>query len=102
MPPRAGSHDDKAHPPIHPTKIDASLAGEEKSLYEFVVRHFLACCSKDAVGDQTVVNVDVAGECFSARGLMILERNYLDIYKYETWRASTIPVRFLLEAVLCC
>jgi DNA topoisomerase IA len=31
-------------------------------VYEFVVRHFLACCSKDAQGLETVVDIDIAGE----------------------------------------
>lgn len=32
------------------------------------------------------------GESFTASGLMVEERNYLDIYKYEKWNASAIPV----------
>ncbi|TYZ59468.1 hypothetical protein PybrP1_007080 [[Pythium] brassicae (nom. inval.)] len=94
-PPRHGGADDQAHPPIHPTKSVplASIADAvERKVYEFVTRHFLACCSKDAVGHQTTVRVRIAGEGFSTSGLMIAERNYLDIYKYENWSASAIPV----------
>lgn len=40
----AGGHDDKAHPPIHPTKAFAGDGNSEKMrLYEFIARHFLAC-----------------------------------------------------------
>ena len=47
--PRQGKKSDQAHPPIHPTKYAANLASEnERKLYEFIVRHFLACVSKDA------------------------------------------------------
>jgi hypothetical protein len=42
-----------AHPPIHPTAFAPDLDGEKKKLYELVVRHFLACCSRDAVGAET-------------------------------------------------
>lgn len=42
-----GKGDDQAHPPIHPLKLAENLTGDEKRLYEFVVRHFLAVCSKD-------------------------------------------------------
>ncbi|KAG5528714.1 hypothetical protein RHGRI_029395 [Rhododendron griersonianum] len=42
-------------------------------LYELVVRHFLACVSKPAVGAETTVEVDIAGELFSASGRVILE-----------------------------
>lgn len=91
--PRAGQHDDKAHPPIHPTKcVDMeSLNEEQRKVYELVVRHFLACCSKDAKGFQTTVTIDVAGEEFTTTGLMILERNWYDVYRYEHWSGTNIP-----------
>jgi DNA topoisomerase-3 len=38
------------------------VPGSEKQVYEFVVRHFLACCSKDAEGLETIVDIDIAGE----------------------------------------
>ncbi|ETV91897.1 hypothetical protein, variant [Aphanomyces invadans] len=92
--PRSGKHDDQAHPPIHPTKAVplASLHDKERKVYEFVTLHFLACCSMDAKGHQTTVHMQMADEHFSASGLMILARNYLDIYKFETWSNSVIPV----------
>lgn len=37
-------------------------------LYEFIVRSFLATCSKPAVGFETRVEADVAGELFDTRG----------------------------------
>uniref|UniRef100_M4C198 DNA topoisomerase n=1 Tax=Hyaloperonospora arabidopsidis (strain Emoy2) TaxID=559515 RepID=M4C198_HYAAE len=93
--PRHGNSDDQAHPPIHPTKgVDTNTLSDpnEKKVYEFVVLHFLACCSRDAKGYQTNVVVRMLGEYFTASGLMVEERNYLDIYKYEKWSASAIPV----------
>uniref|UniRef100_A0AAV1UJH4 DNA topoisomerase n=1 Tax=Peronospora matthiolae TaxID=2874970 RepID=A0AAV1UJH4_9STRA len=93
--PRHGNSDDQAHPPIHPTKsVDTNtlLDPNEKKVYEFVALHFLACCSRDAKGYQTNVVVKMLGEYFTASGLMVEERNYLDIYKYEKWSASAIPV----------
>ena len=32
------------------------------------------------------------GESFHAKGLMVLERNYLDIYKWEKWTGDRIPL----------
>ncbi|GLD93421.1 hypothetical protein PINS_up002013 [Pythium insidiosum] len=90
-PPRQGGSDDQAHPPIHPTKcVDLPSITDpiERKLYEFVVRHFLACCSRDARGDQTNIQMRIQDEQFTASGLMVLERNYLDIYKYEKWTPS--------------
>lgn len=95
--PGTGGHDDQAHPPIHPTKrVDLNdLSSEEKQVYELVTIHFLACCSNDAKGNQTNISVEIpwGGESFSATGLMVLERNWLEVYsKYEKWTANRVPV----------
>ncbi|CAI5943898.1 unnamed protein product [Closterium sp. NIES-65] len=93
--PGSGGHDDKAHPPIHPTRAsphgEPNWSQDHKRLYELVVRHFLATVSQPAVGFETIVTVDIAGEAFSARGLMITARNYLDVYRYDSWGAHTLP-----------
>ncbi len=39
-------------------------------LYEFIVRSFLATCSKPAVGFETRVEVDIAEELFDACGVL--------------------------------
>ncbi|XP_036749885.2 DNA topoisomerase 3-alpha isoform X3 [Manis pentadactyla] len=90
--PRNGNKSDQAHPPIHPTKYTSSLQGDEQRLYEFIVRHFLACCSRDAQGQETTVEIDIAQERFVAHGLLILARNYLDVYPYDHWSDKTLPV----------
>eukprot|EP00258_Populus_trichocarpa_P040725 XP_024456744.1 DNA topoisomerase 3-alpha isoform X1 [Populus trichocarpa] len=99
--PSNGGHDDKAHPPIHPTKFSAGESRWSQDhhvvhllilrLYELVVRHFLACVSQPAVGAETVVEIDIAGERFSASGRVILAKNYLDVYRFESWGDSMIP-----------
>ena len=102
--PRQGSHDDQAHPPIHPTKcveLESLDNDDERKIYEFVTRHFLAACSMDAAGSETKIFVEVGlgatpgegGELFSARGLMIERRSFLEVYsKYEKWSAKKAPV----------
>ena len=92
--PSDGGHDDHAHPPIHPTRAEAGLQGEARVVYEFVCRHFLACCSGDAVGEETAVTAECqpSMERLTASGLMITARNYLDVYKYDRWYAHLIPV----------
>jgi DNA topoisomerase-3 len=89
--PRSGRNNDKAHPPIHPTGAGGNLTGNERRVYEFIARSFLAACSKDAKGSETVVDIDIAEEMFDTKGLVVLERNYLDIYTYDKWSASQIP-----------
>ncbi|XP_036875404.2 DNA topoisomerase 3-alpha isoform X5 [Manis javanica] len=68
------------------------MEGNEQRLYEFIVRHFLACCSRDAQGQETTVEIDIAQERFVAHGLLILARNYLDVYPYDHWSDKTLPV----------
>lgn len=90
--PRSGTHDDKAHPPIHPIisvgRDITSLNSNEKRVYEYVCRHFLACCSEDGKGQQTTISLDWSGERFYANGLIVLERNFLDVYPWAKWETT--------------
>ncbi|KAL7746839.1 DNA topoisomerase [Sorochytrium milnesiophthora] len=98
--PRFGQHNDKAHPPIHPTRGADHLAGDERRVYELITRRFLACCSDNAKGFQTTVTLNIADEEFTAKGLMIIERNFLDVYPYDRWTGNVIPVFELHEIFL--
>lgn len=90
--PRNGKNTDKAHPPIHPTRHpDGQLNEDENKLYELIVRHFLACVSKDAQGDETTIKIEIVNEKFHASGLIIRERNYLDVYIYDKWSEKELP-----------
>ena len=88
--PREGKHDDKAHPPIHPITYAAPsvLNHDEGRLYEYVVRRFLACCSEDALGVATDIDVQYGDEKFGAHGVIVLARNYLDVFIYSNWSNS--------------
>ncbi|KAI0876092.1 DNA topoisomerase [Hypoxylon argillaceum] len=88
--PRQGRNDDKAHPPIHPITFAAPsvLNDQEKKIYEFVVRRFLACCSEDAKGVATDVDILYGEESFHAHGVVVLEQNYLEVYVYDKWTGS--------------
>lgn len=97
--PREGRHDDKAHPPIHPvTYASPSVLknADEKRVYEFVARRFLACCSEDAKGMATDIEITYGDEVFSAHGVIVLERNYLDVYPYEKWTGTAMLPKFTL------
>lgn len=83
--PRKGKKSDQAHPPIHPLKKADNLTGNEARVFELICRHFLACVSQDAVGKETIVRIDINGEKFSASGLTVIQRNYLEVYIYEKW-----------------
>jgi len=57
-------------------------------VYEFVVRRFLACCSEDALGEATDIEIEYGGEILHAHGLRVIARNYLDVYPYDKWESS--------------
>ncbi|KAI7367617.1 DNA topoisomerase III [Hortaea werneckii] len=88
--PRNGKNNDKAHPPIHPVNFvsPGQLSFEEQKVHEFVVRRFLACCSEDAKGSKTEISILYGSEVFNASGLVVLQRNYLDVYPYDKWTSS--------------
>ncbi|KAF8481542.1 prokaryotic type I DNA topoisomerase [Gautieria morchelliformis] len=89
--PRKGKKNDQAHPPIHPTAHAANLTGDEKRVYEYITRRFLACCSKDAEGWETTVDAVCGGDEFFATGLQVIHRNYLDVFPYDKWNGKHIP-----------
>ncbi|RKP36084.1 DNA topoisomerase [Dimargaris cristalligena] len=91
-PPRNGKNNDNAHPPIHPTAYAGTLAGDDKRLYEMIVRRFLAVCWDDAKGHKTEVDIRIDQEEFHCKGLMVLAKNYLEVYPYEKWTDMTMPV----------
>lgn len=88
--PRKGKNNDKAHPPIHPTSSGEELTGQERAVFEFVARRFLACCSEDAKGMETKILAQVGIEEFECKGIRVTELNYLLVYKYEKWTEQDI------------
>ena len=67
------------------------LGFDEWRVYELISRHFLACISKDAVGSETRIEALVGSEKFSAKGLIIEEMNWLEVFPYEKWSDSYLP-----------
>lgn len=88
--PRKGKNNDKAHPPIHPTSSGEELSGQERAVFEFVARRFLACCSDDAKGLETKISAQIGVEEFECKGIRVTELNYLLVYKYEKWAEQEI------------
>lgn len=100
--PRDGQHDDAAHPPIHPTKVarPGALSGNEERVYDYVARRFLASCSVDAIGAETVVNVKVGVEPFTAKGLIVEHKGFLEVFPYQRWVDTEMPAYRVGEPVV--
>jgi DNA topoisomerase IA len=87
----------QAHPPIHPTKHTAGESNwppEKTRLYEFIVRSFLATCSKPAVGFETRLEICVAGEGFSTTGQLLTQ-----LFKAAYTDIDSMSSRLVLPAV---
>ncbi|BFU20126.1 DNA topoisomerase domain containing protein [Entamoeba histolytica HM-1:IMSS-B] len=91
--PRNGKATDKSHPPIHPTRNANlnDLSEKERKIYDFIVRNYLANMSDDARGFETKIGLQVGNESFHCNGLMITERNYLNIFPFRKWSDKEIP-----------
>lgn len=97
--PRTGKNDDGAHPPIHPTDAtpDSFDSRDHQRIYEYITKRFLASCSIDARGAETRVEVRAGiSEYFTARGLIVEERGYLEImHPFEKWTEKEMPLALL-------
>jgi DNA topoisomerase-3 len=80
--PRNGKNNDNAHPPIHPVKDGSNLQGDERRLFDYIARRYLGCCSRNAQCEETTIEIDVAEERFTATGLIIRERNFMDVFRW--------------------
>eukprot|EP01132_Coremiostelium_polycephalum_P010785 gene10785-13206_t len=92
--PRHGKSTDNSHPPIHPTGFpkDGDLKDNRiKSLFELITRHFLACCSHESVFGNTIVTIDIEEEQFTDKGVMLIDKGYLEVYPYDKKKDRQIP-----------
>jgi len=104
--PRNGGHNDKAHPPIHPVQgaTPDALGGTSSvkwKIYEYITRSFLACCSNDAKGESTTINLQYGDETFTVSGDRIRELNFLEVYPYQKWNSKLLPDWKVGDTVPC-
>lgn len=97
--PRRGQNNDMAHSPIYPLKSGSGLVNNDKKIFDYIARRFLGCISKNARGMEIHVRIKVGNEEFKLTGLQIIERNYLDIFTYDSWNEKKINDYILNEKV---
>ncbi len=78
--PVEGKKSDPAHPSIYPTGNRQILSGEEKKIYELIVKRFLSLFCDDAIIDSKTVTAEIDKLKFSARGHVIRKKSWLEIY----------------------
>lgn len=89
--PAQGGKSDPAHPAIYPTGEQGKIAGDEKRLYDLIVKRFLACFSSDALIEERKITVTVGEKQFFANGKKIIKQGWLDIYPYKI-QQNELPV----------
>lgn len=98
--PNNGGHSDEAHQPIIPTKCipysssKQIYTNDEWKIYDLIVRSFLACCSQDALAEETKIYIQYGTENFYTRGILVKQYGFLDIYPWQKWKNNLLPYKF--------
>lgn len=81
------------HPPIHPVAgaKKTKLKGDNWTIYELIVRRFLATLAPDMVLHVSKATLDVEGEEFEANGTQIVDRGWQKYYYYIEVKEATLP-----------
>ncbi|MBP7708173.1 DNA topoisomerase I [Candidatus Pacearchaeota archaeon] len=89
--PTEGAKSDPAHPAIYPTgESKKELNETEKKVYDLIVKRFIACFALPAIVENKKVTVEVDGMNFSAKGMLIQEKNWMNVYP-NTYKEEEIP-----------
>ncbi len=97
--PRQGKASDPAHPCIHALALEndgfgayLSLKGQNKKLYDLVIRRTLSTFGEEAIRELTSIKLTQNGHKFTLRGKKILERGWMEIYdKYAPDEEIELP-----------
>ncbi len=90
--PNEGVKSDEAHPAIHPTGVmPKELSPTESKLYDLIVTRFLACFAGYAKIAKSRVVIKAGSERYSANGSTVVEKGWMDIYRYARTGDKMLP-----------
>ncbi len=90
--PLQGKKEDPAHPAIHPTGLKASVDGNQKKLYDLIVRRFLAAFAPSAKRERMRVEAKAGSEMYYASGARVVEKGWIEFYgDYFTTEDVELP-----------
>jgi len=91
--PRQGPKDDPAHPAIFPTgTIPKTLKGNEKKVFDLIVKRFLSAFGDSAKRLETTIKIDLADEKYVTKGTYTLEKGWYEFYgKYLKVEEKKLP-----------
>jgi len=92
--PSRGRRETKDHPPIYPTGIAkrGELSKDEWTIYELVVRRFLATLAPKAVWDVRRAVLESNGVKFNASGRKLIDAGWRAIYIYSKAEETELPI----------
>ncbi|HDM23575.1 MAG TPA: DNA topoisomerase I [Candidatus Bathyarchaeota archaeon] len=91
--PVKGKGTDPAHPAIHPTgeKVNIKLSGNDRKIYDLIVRRFLASCYRSMTKSETRALLDIEGHLFVLKGVEIIDHGWLKIYPFKKVTEKPFP-----------
>jgi len=78
--PVEGKKSDPAHPSIYPTGEYKKLDGEERKVYELVMKRFISCFCNEAILDNKKIEVSVDNLKFFTKGVQVKEKGWMNVY----------------------
>jgi DNA topoisomerase-1 len=99
--PNQGSKTDPAHPAIYPTGIaPKKLEGEEKKLYDLVVKRFISTFALPAIKEKVSLELNCNEELFVASGITTKFRGWFSTYApYAAGKEVELPMVSVGEEV---
>ena len=93
--PNEGKRTDPAHPAIYPTfepPTIAKLRGQQRKMYDLIVRRFLAVFAEEALRESVTVELDISGHKFKVVGKTTIEPGWTKYYgKYLAFEEQQLP-----------
>ncbi|MEM4625495.1 MAG: DNA topoisomerase I [Candidatus Pacearchaeota archaeon] len=78
--PIEGKKSDPAHPSIYPTGEFQRLEGEEKKIYELIVKRFISCFCEDALISNRKIIANINKDEFYTKGISIKNKGWMEVY----------------------
>ncbi|WP_287954730.1 DNA topoisomerase I [Acidiplasma sp.] len=90
--PSRGKIETTDHPPIYPVNLPQKpLNGAYKTVYDLIVRRFLATLYKNARIESSRAEIEINGHMFVATGQRILDPGWYEIYKFRKLNEIRLP-----------
>jgi len=90
-----------AHPAIFPTGEISKLEGDEKRIYDLIVKRFISCFCEDAILEEKKIIVEINGLKFYTQGVVVKDRGWLNVYssKIQEKRVAELDGNVIIREI---